>query len=98
DLPKFKKVKRFMKVKKEMQKELGFLSFYPSGDKKIMVTNNTGIENNIQIKVKNNKGSVIKEQSIKGIYNQLDFSELSGKQEIEVNYLNRKTTFNIDLP
>ena len=96
DVPKFKKVKPYMKNKKFMKKEMGFISFYPVNNKKYLITNNSS--SNLSVIIKNSKGEKIKEQIITKTYTPFDLNDFKGKIIVEVRYLNNKSSFTLELP
>lgn len=97
ELPKFKKVKPYMRKKKKMKKELGFISFYPMSNSLYKITNNSGINFSFRVIVKNQKNEIIKEQNFSEVYSTLDLKDVHGKTMIILQYGDKQNQFHLEL-
>lgn len=92
-----KKPIRFMFQKKKMQTESGFLSFYPSAEKKYKLTCLGTQMNSVEILLRNLKGEVVLSQKISGVYSELDLSDYSGHFSILIKHGLNTHSFEVDL-
>ena len=97
NLPRFKKVKRYMRAKKLMKKELGFISFYPVSKSKYMLCYNLDKALPIKICISDSKGGIVKHFNHAETNTILNLEGIYGKNKIELSYLERKISFFVDL-